>query len=238
MAAEVDVVVDISRLEDVPVWGHMLAAPKFIGFIPSDDCSKPKPDAQGNQLPPKVLPLTGTPLANRLSSSKDKLLLSNLMNSPACSAYFNSDPARAQYYPNSQLQVAVGRQVQYDGADSVISMYDAGMWEDALGATRAKALLSDEYISCHMRNPSNMMLSDINRVIVAESQVQLPATDSYYNRYGKNYIDPSTILHEALHNLTRLDDDDLRKLLGIKLGGNDTSDIGAKMETVGCAPKP
>lgn len=78
------------------------------------------------------------------------------------------------------------------------------------------------------------------RGFVVLSQLQAPATDSYYTEDPelRNYILPSTILHESLHNLLHLNDNDLRKFLGllpIAALGTSTVDINWALELNGCA---
>jgi hypothetical protein len=55
--------------------------------------------------------------------------------------------------------------------------------------------------------------------IVAQAQVQPPATDVYINtdKSTLKILSQSTILHEALHNLTGLDDYQLEEFLGLNV---------------------
>jgi len=71
------------------------------------------------------------------------------------------------------------------------------------------------------------------------SQLQLPAHDVYYNENDLDYLVLGTILNEALHNLTRKYDENLRPILDLPANnGLSTNDITVKLETEGCAPKP
>jgi hypothetical protein len=82
---------------------------------------------------------------------------------------------------------------------------------------------------------------DPTKIRVATAQAQLPATDVYINTVEKvlnKYFSQSTILHEALHNLTHLDDDDLKVLLGIPVGSSSTNIINEELEKNGCVDAP
>jgi len=73
---------------------------------------------------------------------------------------------------------------------------------------------------------------------VATAQTQSPGTDAYYATQSAalRYLTPATILHEALHNLTGLNDPDLYLLLtGKKLPDGPTSPISDALATTGCA---
>jgi hypothetical protein len=114
-------------------------------------------------------------------------------------------------------------------------MYDAGLWttHDAVDPK-----LTNTFPRIWQRTPvcSNFK----NSGIVAESQAQSPATDIYVTNepdFLKKYFLQSTILHEALHNLTGLRDDDLASLLGITLDGSVSFPINTVLVANGCALK-
>ena len=73
-----------------------------------------------------------------------------------------------------------------------------------------------------------------NSGLVAAAQYQ--GSDVYYNPYYRKskYFTQGLILHEAIHNLNKTDDD-LKKLLGLPLGRAITYDISDKLQEVGCA---
>jgi len=236
-------VVDVA--EDIPLWGSLY----FTKAASIPDCQKPIV-ISGVTLPAKALLSTkgSENLLARITKMKDKLLLSGALTSTKCSAFFNCgaasptcNPNRAQYY--SQLQVAVGLQVQYDGTKSVINKYDAGMWED--GADQYAGAVADlkaVYVSCALAGPTlldRLHPPATHHAITGMSQLQLPAHDVYYNENDLDYLVPGTILHEALHNLTRKYDENLRPILDLPAtNGPNTNDITVKLETEGCAPKP
>lgn len=78
-----------------------------------------------------------------------------------------------------------------------------------------------------------------NSITVAEAQLQPPATDVYINtnaRVLKKYLTQSTILHEALHNLTGLEDPALAEALGTSpTPGGSTTPINTALVQGGCA---
>jgi hypothetical protein len=71
---------------------------------------------------------------------------------------------------------------------------------------------------------------------VAVAQTQAPATDVYVNSRRMKFFTQSTILHEALHNLTGLEDGDLKALLGLaSTSTSATDDINKQLEQNSCA---
>lgn len=92
-------------------------------------------------------------------------------------------------------------------------MYDAGLWtaKDAATNPLYPTQWKKTAVCANFQNP----YGPLN---VAEAQTQPPATDVYINTKSqvlKKYLKQSTVLHEALHNLTRSDDDDVEFLLGL-----------------------
>jgi hypothetical protein len=147
----------------------------------------------------------------KYNDEKQALINGGYLTSGACSTFFNA-PTRASY--SSQLVSAVNNQVAYDGTFTTISMYAAGLWT-------AKDTTNILFPAYWQKIPVCAMLqntSGANRANVALAQTQPPATDTYINTKPKiftKYLLQSTILHEALHNLTHLGDTDLELLLGI-----------------------
>ncbi len=79
-------------------------------------------------------------------------------------------------------------------------------------------------------------------MIIAEAQTQPPGTDVYLNtnpafsKLVQKKLTQSTILHEALHNLTGLEDPALMETLGTSPGPNGATDtINQVLVQNGCA---
>jgi IPT/TIG domain/Bacterial Ig-like domain (group 2)/Kelch motif/Galactose oxidase, central domain len=178
-------------------------------------------------------PLTGNALT-RYNDKKQKLLTGGYLTSTACAAFFNGDPSRAQYF--GSLTSAVTNQMVYDGSHSSISLYDAGGWSTADIAAYGTDTYQITSMSCQLSAGTNSIPPN---GFVAVSQIQPPATDMYVNTFNYKLLTQATILHEALHNLTRLNDDQLKMLLGLNgnLGQAATDDISKKLEDNGCAGK-
>jgi Bacterial Ig-like domain (group 2)/IPT/TIG domain/Beta-propeller repeat/Galactose oxidase, central domain len=174
-------------------------------------------------------PLAGNALT-QYTNLKQALLGGGFLTCPSCSAFFSASPTRASYL--SQLTSAVTNQVPYDGTTSTISMYDAGLWT-------AKDTTNPLFPTQWKKTP---VCAELNSArTVAEAQTQAPATDVYFNtKLEKKYVTQATILHEALHNLTHLGDDDLEILLGLPSTaskGAPTDVIDKVLESNSCAVK-
>ena len=142
------------------------------------------------------------------------LLASDNLTSQAgqCGTFFNSNSQLAPYF--SQLKAAVSQQVAFDGLQSTISMYNSGIWTQAQiddAATRIQLLNTPV---CWTFSKLAKGKGDWNS-IVAQAQIQPPATDIYLfsGKQAIKNLTQSTVLHETLHNLTRMDDYQLYKLL-------------------------
>ena len=167
---------------------------------------------------------------DQYAAAKAALLAGSYLTSQSCSTFFNAK-GRSNYF--SQLTSAVTNQVPFDGLQTTINMYDAGFWNitDTNKSTFPKQWQKTPV--CSNFNPSDTKLT------VAEAQLQPPATDVYINtrqKVWKKYLTQSTILHEALHNLTGLEDDALAETLGTRTtstGG--TTTINAVLVSNGCA---
>ena len=150
-------------------------------------------------------------------SAKQALLGGGYLTSAACSNFFNVY-GRQQYF--SQLTNAMQRQVAFDGIQTNISMYDAGLWG-------LNDLNKPTFPLHWQKTPicQNFTASSPN---VAEAQVQSPATDAYINprqNILRRYFSQSTILHEALHNLTGFPDPALAEVLGTAIPSSGATDI-------------
>jgi hypothetical protein len=156
-----------------------------------------------------------------------------------CSNWF-SGLGENQASAYNSLEGAVLKQQPYDGPESTLSMYAAGLWT-------SKDVSAPTFPREYMRTP---VCSWFFRNTIAMAQVQWPRTDVYIltnPKTGKlgvvkggqvfNTLTESTIVHEALHNLTGLGDPDLRVFLGLPKPNdpNDTTDINAALVANGCA---
>jgi len=193
------------------------------------------------------------------------LLNSGTITCPSCSAFFNADPIRVGYF--GELTDAVTRQVPYDGRQSNISLYDAGAYSPQRAANQPNAanILKNTpmcgYFVEYRAGSGITVNPTFGNAAVAESQITAPqgavATDVYINtdKQALTLLNQGTILHEALHNLTGLEDFvdtfarqhfgityDLKQFVGIETtpGVNPsstqaTTDITNQLQKEGCA---
>lgn len=170
-------------------------------------------------------PLAGTVL-QQYTSAKQALLAGNYLTSEACSTFFNAR-GRASYF--TLLTSAVTNQVPYDGNQTTISMYTAGLWVVPDENKPTFPSVWKKTAVCQNFTPG----------IVAEAQTQLPANDVYINSNAKvsqKYLTQSTILHEALHGITGMNDSALAEILGTHLTATGASSpINAALVNNGCA---
>src|SRR5262249_6899480 len=120
--------------------------------------------------------------------------------------FFNADPARSPYL--NQLTAAVNGQVPYDGVQTNISQFAAGM-SDGKNPTDVK--IKKVVPVCALFQPfhgPNGVVRPRGLVTAASQIVPTPATDIYINTNSKSLtmLTQATILHENLHNLTGLQD--------------------------------
>jgi hypothetical protein len=111
----------------------------------------------------------------------------------------------------NQVPAAVTRQVPYDGLLSNLSAYDAGEYtlKDQQDVDAWPYFKKQPICSPFWNNRGDWS------GIVATAQTQPPSTDVYFatQKNALKNLTQSTVLHESLHNLTGLDDDDLYYLL-------------------------
>ena len=114
--------------------------------------------------------------------------------------------------------------IPYDGLQSNISAYAAGFVSEADLSNNPRAVsvakripVCGKFTSFH--GPNGWV--PVKGIVTAASQLHPlaggPATDVYINTNPKvlKHLSQATILHEALHNLTGMYDDDLESTLGI-----------------------
>ncbi len=103
------------------------------------------------------------------------------------------------------LSCALAGQVPYDGLKSTITRFDAGIYPNVFGREQAARFLALKESVQHQ--------FQTDATIIAEAQTGGPGphVDAYF---GPASFSKITIIHEALHNLSGLDDDDLAKQLG------------------------
>jgi hypothetical protein len=158
-----------------------------------------------------------------------------------CGSFFLKSGERIQYF--NQLTAAVSGQKPFDGISSNISYYAAGVYT---AKDREDNSLYPSFFKSHavceqfLRSTPNAA-----RITVAMSQTYpsspgAVATDVYIDSrdWIIQHLTPADILHEALDNLTGLNDADLYFLLtGLKLGQQPSKVISDVLRTNGCAPK-
>ena len=162
---------------------------------------------------------------------KQALLGGNYLTSHKCQDFFVANNIPSNYF--SLLTSAVTNQTPWDGLQTTISMYEAGFWNAHNENQPTFPGVWQKTAVCQTFNVG------VNKRIVAVSQIQPPATDIYINTNPKvrtKYLTQSTILHEALHNLTRLEDDALAEMLGTGVAADGaTNTINDVLVRNGCA---
>lgn len=249
------------------VGGNPSRSSEFIGVaepVEGTDVfglSSPSPSCT---LPDKVedrqkVALAGDALTT-YNNAKQALRNSGSLTCSTCSSFFNGDPTRATYF--GQLTSGVTNQVPYDGAQTNISQYDAGLSDGKNPVDvriKKKIPVCGLFVSFH--GPNGQVKP--HGITTAASQITPPpgvsATDVYINPDPKvlTNLTQATILHEVLHNLTGLEDFvpsdwrqefgfqppyDLKTLLGIETTpgvdpdpNGSTTDITRKLVDNGCA---
>jgi hypothetical protein len=227
-------------MESVPFWGAVTSA-NDLGF----GCRNPIV-INGRTLP-AAEPVTDSnvkenvKLLSKLQTLLNQVVNQNTINSSSCSKFFNDskgDPLRAQVYPH--LLNAVQNQQWWNGHLSIISNWSAGMYEDNTPADQLKILQAVTVCGFEITPPTELQLEDgqPHPWLGALSELQPPARNVYYNGAALDYLIPSTLVHESMHNLTRKLDNHLRTILGMKTPEDplSTDDISLKLESEGCAP--
>jgi hypothetical protein len=152
-----------------------------------------------------------------------------------CGQFFSANSQLAPYF--SQLKPAVFQQVAYDGLQSTISMYNAGLWtQEQIDDTETRFQLLNTPV-CWTFSKLAKGTGDWNGT-VAQAQIQPPATNIYLytGKEAVKNLTQSTVLHESLHNLTKLNDEQLYKLLtGKDLGLQPSVVINTVLVQNGCA---
>lgn len=192
------------------------------------------------------VPLGGGAI-QQYNNEKQQLLSGPYLTSPSCSKFFSSIPNGQSYF--SQFTNGVSRQVPYDGVQTNISQFDAGMVSAADVASNPIAV-NIKKISpvCALFLPwhgPHGLVQPQGKATAASQILPLangPATDVYINTNPKTLksLTQATILHEVLHNLTGMYDEQLENLLGLDPARNCPSGsicITQKLENVGCAGK-
>jgi hypothetical protein len=140
----------------------------------------------------------------------------------------------------STLVDPVNARVPFDGTQTNISLFDAGLYTytDTQDPTRFP-LKFQNYSVCgeFLSGSSGYNLT------VAMAQTQAPATDLYVNTskaalksLTKN-LTSTTILHETLHSVTGKTDSELyNALTGLKLPAGPTNLINVALDNFGCRP--
>jgi hypothetical protein len=146
-----------------------------------------------------------TTLKNQLLS-----ILAALSPTSACSTFFNG---QAGHPTLEQLSEVVTSIVPFNGPLSNLSLFAAGMWTSK--GANADTLNTEVFPAQWRVGPvCNSFLGSGPggwNGTVAMAQTQPPAHDVYFATQSAalNSLLQSTILHEALHNLTGLGGDDL-----------------------------
>jgi hypothetical protein len=159
--------------------------------------------------------------------------------SDQCMRFFNLISAKLQDYIYPQLMTTIDKQQPFDGVASNISLYAAGVYtaKDREDNSRFPSYFEQKAICVEfLKNTPNQPL--ITNALAKTYPV--PATEIYIDSrdWALKHLTPADILHEALHNLTGLSDEDLEKLLtGHGLNGKPSQEISDFLRQQGCAPQ-
>jgi hypothetical protein len=183
----------------------------------------------------KVL-LAGDALQQYTTLRQSELtFLQSLTTDSPCEKFFLSKPVLASYVP--MLANGVRNQVAWDADLSHLSWSAAGLWNIKI---QAGALATDTWDSYSQKPVCDVFYDngDWNHVTATAQAFAAPwNTDVYIfpKKKGWSLLTPATILHEALHNLTGLDDEDLyMSLTGQPLKTQNTEVITVKLREQGC----
>jgi hypothetical protein len=170
------------------------------------------------------VPLTSGAVFNTYADLKYKLISGNYLTSTACSNFFASTPL-AYYF--QILTPAVNSQQWWDGVASNISAYSAGFLNQKDLASPTAVDIYKQIPVCGYfigwKGVDNRSYPPLSRGVTAASQIHslnggVAATDVYLNT---RLLQPSvsfsqgTVLHEVLHNITSMYNQDLETALGI-----------------------
>jgi hypothetical protein len=154
------------------------------------------------------------------------------------------------------LRDAIDAQVAYDGSHATISEWEAGYFsrkaltDPRVDLARVRAARSQVPMCAALAaSGSGDDATFAATYAVAASQAtafaqgipspDLKATDAYYNTLGYvfQFFGKGAILHEALHNLTGLDDDELERFVGKPVIPG-VNAITRKLQELSCVPDP
>lgn len=191
--------------------------------------------------------LSGEALQQYATKKRD-LNTGDYLASTACAAFLSDAKRIVQFGPVSQavakLKAAVDRQTPFDGPATTISQFAAGLYTSAqllqptptLKGRTIETILRGTPV-CAAFVPYNGTAAYAQAYTADGSQ----AKDVYLHSKPdifRRRITQGMILHEALHNLTGLTDDELVDLLDVdkvKRERNGTIEITIKLVQVGCA---
>ena len=211
--------------ESMPLW--------FLPFASASNCRLGTDKiALGQEVLPKDLQSGQAALSQYTSARQSALdFLNSMQATSACATFLSGKELSV-----SAITKAITNQVPYDGLLSTLSMVAAGESTQADRDDKDAWPNFQKQPVCTQYWGSGGSWSGV----VASAQVQPPGTDIYLATQMRalNYLTESTILHEALHNLTGLDDNKLyNRLSGTTCGfGNSKSAvINTLLISNGCA---
>ena len=172
------------------------------------------------------------------------LILSGKLECPTCTDFFNQHPDLATYF--SLLGWGLDLQVAWDGLQTNISWYDAGGLSaaDVNDPKKVEIYKGAPVCGWFVTYKGSKGTISVTGRTAAASQVHdingYEAHDVYINTNDLQDLSQGTILHEVLHNLTGLYDDQLEKWLGLdpkKDCPNGSICITNALTGAGCAGK-
>jgi hypothetical protein len=223
---------NLGLAESHPLWGRVKNAVKQAVVGEGADC---KLGADTD----KVL-LAGDALGQYTTLRQNELtFVESLTPDSKCEKPFLSSPVLANYVP--MLANGVRNQVAWDGDQSHLSNLVAGLWNIKMQVEHLTVGTWDSYSQAPVCSQFYKNGNGDWNGVTAVAQVSAAPWDTdvyiFPKKKGWSLLTSAAILHEALHNLTGFDDEDLYKALtGKGLGGQKSKVITVFLHDQGCEP--
>jgi hypothetical protein len=165
-----------------------------------------------------------------------KLNITNDSELERLAEFFASDPTRAFY--GTTLFSALEEQVPFDGVQSTISLFDAGIWTEADTKKPTFPLFKITPVCAEIKQSQSIMTIAMSQTHRDGEPLGTPH-DVYINtgRDALKQLTQATVLHETLHNDTGLNDPQLEIFLGLTPTTGATDVINKVLEDNGCVGK-
>jgi hypothetical protein len=192
---------------------------------------------------------TGPPISlggaalTQYTNLRQQLISGGYLTCTSCQLYFQMNATLNANFPN--LTTAVNAQMPYDGLQSNLSFFAAGMLTAADRNVPKKVEILQGVPVCgnFITYRGAYGIEVVGRRTTAASQLSTStgaaATDIYVNTNDLKDLSQGTIVHETLHNLIGIYDDVLEQLLSQPAANCPTSNcITTALQGAGCAAPP